>query len=90
MHLKCSLYKYNVVNAMKRTPAVLDVMTPAWEVATEYKTMLSFQRIFLLVFNQIFPVYPLVYNFKTLPLVALKRQISRAIYKDVQNVMRFC
>jgi len=39
---------------MKRTPAVLDVMTPSWELATEYKAMSSIQRILLLVLSQIF------------------------------------
>jgi len=58
---------------MKRTPVVLDVMAPAWEVASEYKTMPSNKKISLLVLNQIFPVHSLIYNFKSLPLVDLER-----------------
>ena len=75
---------------MKRTPAVLDVMTPAWEVATDCKAMSSIQRILLFVLNQIFPTYYIVSNFGTLLFVALEREISRAMYKDAGSFVKLC
>ena len=76
---------------MKRTPAVLDVMTPTWDVmATDYKVMSSMQRILLFVLNQIFPTYNRAKHLETLLFVALEREIPRAIYKDAESFMKFC
>ena len=82
--------KHSVPRAMKRTPAVLDVMTPTWEVATDYKAMSSIQRILLFVLNQIFPTYNRAKHLETLFFVALEREISRAICKDAESFMKFC
>jgi len=90
MHLKCSLTKHSVARAMKRTPAVLDAMTPTWEVANNCKAMSSIQQILLFVLNQIFQNTYFRKILETLLFVALEREISRAIYKDAESFMKFC
>jgi len=75
---------------MKRTPAVLDVMTPTWEVANNCKAMSSISTNLLLGLNQIFQNTDFQKTLETLLFVALEREISRAIYKDAESFMKFC
>jgi len=52
--------------AMKQTPAVLDVMTPTWEVATEYEQCCLFNEfccLFLTRFFQHIALYKISIHF---------------------------